>query len=75
MSQLCAYHEDDSVHQHKGNFSPNCTSKLSNIFCSVQFFHTLLVNCHPCFLFALGKNTCVAVIVKVHLCSIGYEEW
>lgn len=73
----CTFHEDESVVQHKRNFFPNRTPELSNAFCTVYriLSHRLLVSCHPCFLFALGKNAQVAVIVEGYNCSIGYEKW
>lgn len=71
---LRTFLEDESVLQRKGNFYPNCRS---NVFCTVYriLSHRLLVSCHPRFLFALGKNTQVAVIFKGYNCSIGYENW
>lgn len=66
-----------SVLQHKGNVSPNCSSGLFNVFCTAfgSFSHILLVNCHSPFLFVLGKNTDIVVIIRVHNCSIEYEKW
>lgn len=76
-SALCTFHEDESVLQHKGNFSLSCSSELSYVFCTVYriLSHELLVSCRPCFLFALGKNTRVAVIIRGYNCSTGYEKW
>lgn len=31
---LCAFCKDESILQHKGKFSPNCSSELSNVFCT-----------------------------------------
>jgi len=72
---LCTFHEHVSILQHKGNFSPSCSSELTNVFCTVYrtLPHRLQVSCHACFLFALGKNTQIAVIIKGYYSSTEYE--
>lgn len=74
---LCTFCKDESVLQHKENFSPNSNTELTKVICTVHgiLSHRLLVSCHPCFLFALGKNYSHSIIIRSCNCFIRVEKF
>lgn len=74
---LCTFCKDESVLQHKENFSPNSNTELTKVICTVHgiLSHRLLVSCHPCFLFALGKNYSHSIIIRICNCFIRVEKF